>query len=93
MNTISEMYRIETDGTDWPKGLSNEEKGALIEHVKEALGHRPMAIYDLYRTVTQLARGDKRCAVFNRACLSDWLYGCIVRAARAASAEQRWHLT
>ena len=96
------MYNVETDGSDWPlygvgdygesRPLPDECKRALEEHVLSVLSDcRPLLTHELYQRVRNRAKGDERCAPFNKAALLDWLYACVVRAARAADCEERWH--
>lgn len=98
---VRHMYNVETDATDWPtcwvgnepgQPLPDECKRALEEHALSVLRDcTPLLTYELYQRVRDRAKRDERCAPFNKAALLDWLYACVVRAARAADCEERWH--
>lgn len=91
-NLIRDIYSVETDGTDWPVGLPDNEKMILSRAVLDVLDACvPLTTYDLYRRVRDHAMVVAEAPTFKRATLLDWLYACVVRAARVADCEQRWH--
>lgn len=91
---IRDIYGMETDAEDWPVGLPSVERDALMEIVRETItACAPLLTYELYQRVSASAETDVRCVVFNKGALLDWRYACVVRAARATGAEQRWHPT
>lgn len=89
---IRSIYSVETDPHDWPMGLTNEAKEALVEIVRRViLDHKPLLTHELVDRVKYYARSDPRCKTFTDGVITDWIYGCVVRAARSANCEQRWH--
>lgn len=97
ITSVGEIYGVEVDGADWPKSLPVGEREVLIALVREviqrwqAVGKHP-GTYDLYQQVKHAAEKRDDVPTFRSAALLDWLYACVVRAARAADAEQVWSL-
>ena len=90
---IRDIYCVETDGSDRPKGLTDEDKTGLQTIVLEVLKTGPWSTYELHERVKRTLEREHHARVpaFKGAALFDWTYGCVVRAARAANCEQRWH--
>lgn len=91
---IRDIYGIETDGTDWPKTsvgpMSDEDKTKIKGAVLDVLDMcMPLSTYDLVQRVKD--HPTVQDTPLKGAALWDWIYGCVVRAARAADCEQRWH--
>lgn len=93
---ISELYDIATDGTDWPKDLPAEERTVLARWVHEELTAHPpgFTMYMLYNRLRYRAEKEPQLVPYwGRAALFDFLYACVMRAARDVDeAEQRWCL-
>lgn len=94
--TTLERWHVETDGLDWPKGLSLEERGALVDLTREALarfGEKGASLNSIERMVDALnnQRHPAPVPIFRKACMWDYRYACVERALRAIDAEQRWH--
>jgi len=92
---IHDLFNVETDGADWPKGLTAEDKTGLVAIVVEILRESgPLDTYLLHNAVKRVCEreGYKRVPTFKGAALLDWTYGAVVRAARHADCSQRWHL-
>ncbi len=88
---IGNLYDVETDIADWPKGLPEVERPLLTAIVLDVLRKfGPLGTHDLYRRVSDHADVGT-CPTFRKAAVYDFLYGCVVRAARAGDCEQRWH--
>lgn len=89
---IRDIYNVETDETDWPSGLGPSEKECLQRVVLEILRACPsLCTYELYQRVRRHRDVPEGAPTFRKAALLDWLYACVVRAARGAGCEQRWH--
>lgn len=87
LTTIRELYGIETDGTDWPQGMSEGEKTALVDAVRTVLKRNPQGLESWLIERQPEVREALGVALF-----WDWRFGAITRACRALSAEQRWVL-
>jgi len=92
--SIRDEYLVETDNTDWPKGMTENDKKELVDVVLEVLRKKgPLPLYLLYENVRRvLSREDyKRVQVFKNAEVLHWAYGAVARACYEAHCEQCWH--
>lgn len=83
------MQYVERDSTDWPKGMTDEEKLDLCEKVREVLNRNPsgLPLWLVYECVR-----DKHPLAFKNAVVLDWLYAATERALRAIDAENVWQI-
>lgn len=92
VHSIADTYQVATDAADWPESLPVAERGVLQGLVLEVLSEcHALHTYDLVQRVVWKADKRNDVQAFNKAALLDWIYACVVRAARAADCEQRWH--
>ncbi len=85
---IRELYDVETDGTDWPKGISEEERNALIDAVHAALQRSPKGL-----PLWLLSKDEGVRRALGKAVCLEWRYAVLERACRALPhADKRWVL-
>ena len=86
--SIREVYGVETEGADWPKGLSEEQREALIAAVHAALKRNPKGLPSWL-----LVRDPAVKQALGRGALLDWQDAAVERACRALpNADKRWVL-
>jgi len=89
MLTMQDRYGVEIDNENWPKGMEQEEKDALVTAVRRALleGPRtglPLWVIDDHPEVRKVLRG---------AVVRGWRYAAVHRALLAVrNAEEHWVL-
>jgi hypothetical protein len=89
---VRDLCDIGTDVEDWPSGLPVTEREVLARAVLDVLREgKPLGTHDLYQRLEMHPDVIANAPTFKKAAVFDWLYGCVVRAARAADCEQRWH--
>lgn len=87
--SIREVYGVETEGADWPKGLTEEQRNALVDAVHAALKRHPNGLpqWLLLRDL-----GVEQALSRGAVCM-DWRHAAVERACRALpNAEKRWIL-
>jgi hypothetical protein len=91
--SIRDLWSVETDSTDWPKGLPEAERNALTEAVKSVLERcGPLKLHELFLRLRDDESVRTNAPTWSKAALYDWLYGCVERATRAVNCEERYHL-
>ena len=91
---IRQKYNVETDITDWPIGLPEDQREVLLVFVAEALarfGEKGAHLTVIERMVDTMAEWRDGLPIFRTAAAWDFRYACVERALRAIDAEQRWH--
>ena len=92
MSAIRDEFNVETDEADWPVGLPEAERKVLKRAVIDELRRcGPCPTYELHRRVCDNEKVLAEAPTFSKAVILDWLCACVVRAARSAFCEQRWH--
>ncbi len=86
--SIREVYGVETEGADWPKGLSEEQREALIDAVHTALKRNPKGLPSWL-----LIRQPEVEKALGKWYLCDYRDAAVERACRALpNADKRWVL-
>lgn len=86
--SIRELYGVEVEHCDWPKGMTEDERSALVEAVRVALTRHPQGLEPWLLEDQPEVRDCLRGAV-----IRDWRSAAVERACRAlGTAEKRWVL-
>lgn len=85
---IRDLYGVEVDNSDWPKGMTMVERDALVQAVRVVLERNPQGleswVLEEQPEVREVLRGAQ---------LRDWRSAVVERACRAlGTAEKRWVL-
>jgi hypothetical protein len=82
--SIRVLYNVDTDLTDWPKALPQDEREKLVALVRTTLEqHGPLTFATLERLVHRAIDGRRdEFPVYSKAALWDFLHACVERALR-----------
>lgn len=87
VTSIRELYGVEVDIFDWPKGMTVAEQDALCRAVRVVLERSPQGLeawlLEEQPEVREALRGAQ---------VRDWRSAAVARACRSLDAEQRWVL-